>query len=161
MERIEGKIAAILDRTTVVINRGSRDGVSRSDEFYIYSEVGPFVDPDTGETLGTTRKIWGKVAVSTVEDRFSIAQTGYSSILDFVGRGLLGRQPLPVDGEAISTDLTHITVVLPVISASRVSMMTKDEGEALPEPSGKEPEGSQLSQTEGKTEREDGAASES
>ena len=71
----EGKIAAILSPVKVVINRGSRDGVEEGDYFLIYSELGPFPDPDTKENLGTTKQIWGRVEVSIVEKRFCIAET--------------------------------------------------------------------------------------
>jgi hypothetical protein len=71
----EGKIAAILSPAKVVINRGSNDGVEVGDYFYIYSEVGPFSDPDTKQDLGTTKQVWGKVEVSIVENRFCIAET--------------------------------------------------------------------------------------
>jgi hypothetical protein len=75
MSKIEGKIAAILSPTKVVINRGSKDGVRVGDYFYIYSEWGPFTDPDTKQNLGSTKRIWGKVEVSIVESRFCIAET--------------------------------------------------------------------------------------
>jgi len=73
--KIEGKIAAILDDKTVVINRGSSSGVNEGDKFHIYSEVGPFEDPDSGKELGVHRRIIGSVVVDTVEDKFCIAST--------------------------------------------------------------------------------------
>jgi hypothetical protein len=78
MEPIEGKIAAILDKSTVVINKGAIDGVSRDDEFYLFTEIGPFTDPDTGKNLGITKKIWGRVTVTILEDLFCIAETGWT-----------------------------------------------------------------------------------
>jgi hypothetical protein len=73
--QIEGKIAAILSSSKVVINRGSNDGVEQGDYFYIYSQLGPFTDPDTKENIGSAKQIWGKVQVKTVERRFCIAET--------------------------------------------------------------------------------------
>ncbi len=75
MSNIEGKIAAILSATQVVINRGSNDGVEQGDYFLIYSELGPFPDPDSNEDLGSTKQIWGRVNVRIVENRFCIAET--------------------------------------------------------------------------------------
>lgn len=72
---LEGKIAAILDDKTVVINKGSSHGVVKDDKFYIYSELGPFKDPESGEELGIHKKVLGSVVVDTVEDRFCIAST--------------------------------------------------------------------------------------
>jgi len=77
MENVDGKIAAILSRTRVVINRGSLNGVEKGDSFLIYTLLGPFHDPDTNENLGTTTEVWGRVSVTTVEDRFCVAETGY------------------------------------------------------------------------------------
>lgn len=74
---IEGKIAALLDKTTVVINRGAYHNVGIGDTFYIYSQIGPFTDPETGDDLGTTTKVWGKVEVTIVEDGFCVARTQY------------------------------------------------------------------------------------
>lgn len=77
MAAIVGKIAAILDKSTIVINKGAADGIERGNEFYVYTEIGPFIDPDTGEDLGTTKKILGKVEVTIVEERFAVAETGW------------------------------------------------------------------------------------
>jgi hypothetical protein len=88
MANVEGKIAAILSRTEVVINRGSQDGVEVGDSFYIYSQLGPFFDPDTRESLGVTIDIWGDVNVVKVEKRFCIAETGYQVIGSFFPPGL-------------------------------------------------------------------------
>jgi hypothetical protein len=74
-EIIEGKIAAILDKTTVVINRGRDHGIVPGNQFYIYSELGPFPDPDSGDELGTITRVWGQVEATTVEDRLCLART--------------------------------------------------------------------------------------
>lgn len=85
-EYLEGKIAAILDDKTVVINKGSSNGVVKNDKFYIYSEIGPFVDPESGEELGAHKKILGSVVVDTVEDKFCIASTPTKVVIsDFSG----------------------------------------------------------------------------
>jgi len=122
MDQIKGKIAAILDRTTVVINRGSLDGVSKGLKFYIYTELGPFNDPDTGENLGTIPRVWGKVVVSTVADRLCLARTEYEYITPFEMkflRGMLGERvqlELPVDRTEISGWPTEVHVGTEVIS---------------------------------------------
>jgi len=72
---LEGQVAAILDEKTVVINKGSSDGVSKGDKFYIYSEIGPFNDPNSGEELGVHREVLGSVVVDNLEERFCIAST--------------------------------------------------------------------------------------
>lgn len=153
MERIRGKIAAILDPTTVVINRGSRDGVSKSDEFYIYSELGPFFDPDTGEEIGTIKTVWGKVTVSNVEERLCLARTEHQMLMDWDWlSGMLGpRLKLPVDESEIEGRPTKIRVGVgtPVILRKRPPVVAEEEVETLPAPSAEEPEESAPLQSEG------------
>lgn len=118
-EQIEGKIAAILDKSTVVINRGHAHGVDKGEAFYIYSTLGPFVDPDTGEALGTTTRVWGKVEVTIIEDKFCVAKTPYESSL-FAGfpSYLFGNThiELPVAVADISKGLEKIKIGFSVIS---------------------------------------------
>ena len=123
MGKVEGKIAAILDHTSVVINLGSKDGVSQKDVFWIYSEIGPFFDPDTKDNLGSTKQIWGKVIVSTIEERFCIAKTAYetSNLFPLLGlASLLGTTTtqirLPINENQVQKgNLTKIEVGFKVI----------------------------------------------
>ena len=95
---IRGNVAAILDDTTVVINRGMNHGVQRQDIFYIYTELGPFEDPESGEDLGTAQKILGRVTVETVEDRFCIASSaGRTSVISLPTPFATRRSRLPID----------------------------------------------------------------
>jgi hypothetical protein len=144
MEQIEGKIAAILDRTTVIINRGSLDGVSKGLTFYVYTELGPFNDPDTGEDLGTIVNVWGKVVVSNVADRLCMARTGYeyvpgieASLLGGLFRGRRVQVKLPVDEGDISGWPVTLGVGTQVISQrpAPAAITAGEEVEALPAPS--------------------------
>lgn len=140
MEQIKGKIAAILDRTTMVINRGSLDGVSRGLVFYIYTELGPFRDPDTGKDLGTIPHVWGRVVVANVANRLCIAGTEYKYTggweLDlgqlFGGRRV--RIELPIDETQISGWPIKVDVGTEVISErpSSAAVTAEEEVEALP-----------------------------
>ena len=142
MEQIRGKIAAVLDRTTIVINRGSLDGVSRGLVFYIYTELGPFTDPDTGEDLGTIPQVWGRVVVSNVADRLCIAGTEYEYTTTWgldraLLRGVLGERvqiKLPIDESQISGWPTKVDVGTEVISErpSSAAVTAEEEVEALP-----------------------------
>ncbi len=149
MERVEGKIAAILDRTTVVINRGARDGVSEDDVFWIYSELGPFTDPDTKENLGTTKEIWGKVVVTTVEERFCVAKTEYQ-VKNFAAMmglaNIFGTTTeqirLPVDESQISNKLTKIKVGFNAILQKQQAEIVEKKVAALPAKTSDEDEAS-------------------
>jgi hypothetical protein len=139
-DRIKGKIAAILSKTEVVINRGEDDGVTRGAIFYVYSLIGPILDPDTGEELGEIPRIWGEIEVSVVEDRFSVAKTRYKTVesplnilakspsyLDlFSGLQMQVQEELPVDRDEIARFEPRIRVGSPVISAKRISPEHED-----------------------------------
>jgi len=137
-ENIEGKIAAILDRSTVVINRGSDQGIEMGTEFYIYSKLGPFFDPDSGESLGETTKIWGKVKATIIEKRFCVAETQYqtSSILypmfEITRLFRTEQIELPVDDDDITPVIEEIKVGFPVMSVPRIREIENKEILELP-----------------------------
>ena len=97
---IRGKVAAILDTTSVVINLGAADGITKGEEFHFFGEMGPFPDPDTGEPLGGIRQRKATVRVSLVAERFCIARTRLRSKWE-LGQSiseLLGSyEELPID----------------------------------------------------------------
>jgi hypothetical protein len=139
MKPIEGKIAAIIDTTTVVINKGRADGVKRDEEFYVYTELGPFFDPDTGENLGGTKSVWGRVHVTILEERFCVAETGWtweSGPMDW--RKMFGEKvqiELPVAEEDIADDwLLEVKVGTPVVSVVRQATLESNDEVALLEP---------------------------
>ena len=49
---IEGKVAAVIDDTTLVLNIGSEQGVVEGTVFAIFATHGQIVDSDSGEALG-------------------------------------------------------------------------------------------------------------
>jgi hypothetical protein len=72
---LEGKIAKILGRNEVVINKGRADGVKTGMMFEIFAPEGEEVwDPDTGETLGTVEDIKAKAEITEVKDRLAVAK---------------------------------------------------------------------------------------
>lgn len=77
MATIEGKVAAILSRTELIINRGSDHGVSKGDKFYVEAEIGPVYDPETNEDLGKLTRVWGNVEVTRIAEKFCLAGTEY------------------------------------------------------------------------------------
>lgn len=123
----------------MVINRGSKDGVSKKDIFWIYSELGPFFDPDTKDNLGTSKRIWGKVVVSSVEERFCIARTEYQTrnlsplagLANLFGTTVEQIQ-LPVEESQISRDLTKIEVGFKALLEKHQETVAEKKVEALP-----------------------------
>lgn len=72
---IEGRVAKVLNKREVVVNRGSAHGVERGMQFGIIEESEQFIDPETNEPLGAITRTKIRVRVSDVQPRFSIART--------------------------------------------------------------------------------------
>ena len=69
---IRGKIAAAVDETKVVINRGARDGVTRDMKFAVYLTVPTIRDPeDPSNVLDGVRYKKATITAKTVRERMS------------------------------------------------------------------------------------------
>ena len=66
---ITGKVAAIIDDTTLVLNVGYEDGVKEGMAFAVFAEQRDIQDPDTGESLGKWEMGKARVAVVHVQAR--------------------------------------------------------------------------------------------
>ena len=72
---LEGKVAKILGRGEIVINRGRQNGVRQGMLFEVFAPEGEEVwDPDTGETLGTVEDVKARAEVTEVKDRLAVAR---------------------------------------------------------------------------------------
>ena len=72
---VEGKVAKILGKGEVVLNRGRTHGVRPGMHFEIFAPEGEEVwDPDTGETLGTVEDVKAKAEVTEVKEKLAIAR---------------------------------------------------------------------------------------
>jgi len=69
---ITGKVAKIVDESTVVINVGSKDGVKEAMRFLIVAEGDEVKDPDSGEVLGKWEIVKGRVVVSHAQERLAV-----------------------------------------------------------------------------------------
>lgn len=76
MNRIEGKVARILNARTLVINRGSTAGVTVGMQFAILNSRGADIkDPDTGEVIGSVELPKVIVKVVQVHENVAVAST--------------------------------------------------------------------------------------
>ncbi len=73
-DRIEGRVARIVDENTVIVNRGEAHGVKRGMKFVIFAEGDEVTDPETGESLGRWEVVKGYVSVVHVQERMSICE---------------------------------------------------------------------------------------
>ncbi|MFV1975441.1 MAG: hypothetical protein ACC651_06800 [Candidatus Scalindua sp.] len=77
MEKIEGKVARILDEYSIVINIGRNNGVVNGMVFAVFVQSNEEVkDPDSGEVLGKLENIKEHVFVAHVQDKFSTCVAG-------------------------------------------------------------------------------------
>lgn len=75
-ERLEGKVAQVLNEREVVINRGRDHGVTEGMKFAILTE-NPIevIDPDSGDSLGLIDREKIRVQAAEIHDNFSICTT--------------------------------------------------------------------------------------
>lgn len=110
MYGIEGKVAKIIDIYSVVINKGSIDGVEDEMRFIIYDKGEEIFDPDTLMSLGNLEYVKAKVKITYVSENYSIAETyeggfsdsPYSRMIPLI-RGEYERKELPLDEPLISS----------------------------------------------------------
>jgi hypothetical protein len=70
--RIEGKVAKIVDESTVVINRGADSGVAEGMRFVIVAQGDEVMDPDTGRSLGTWEVVKGYLSATHVQPKLAV-----------------------------------------------------------------------------------------
>ncbi|HEV8045346.1 MAG TPA: hypothetical protein VGP38_09210 [Rubrobacter sp.] len=77
---VEGKVAKILGKGEIVLNRDRSHGVRQGMFFEIFAPEGEEVwDPDTGETLGTVEDIKAKAEVTEVKEKLAVARISEAS----------------------------------------------------------------------------------
>lgn len=65
-------VAKVIDKYTVVMNRGSEHGVKKGDQFLIYYiDEEELIDPETGESLGRLEVVRGTGSVIHVQPKMS------------------------------------------------------------------------------------------
>lgn len=75
MEAITGKVISIQDDETIVINKGSQDGVSMSCRFLIYNLGEELFDPDTNESLGVLEIVCGVGKPAHIQEKMTTLVT--------------------------------------------------------------------------------------
>lgn len=64
-------VAKVLDEYTVVINRGSDDGIKQGQTFLIFSTGDEVVDPESKESLGLLELVRGRGSVTHVQPKMA------------------------------------------------------------------------------------------
>jgi len=68
---IEGQVARILDDESIVVNRGSADGVREGMRFVVFAEHDEVTDPATGRSLGRIEIVKARVVAAHVQERMA------------------------------------------------------------------------------------------
>ena len=67
------RVIRIFDRRRIAINIGAADGVKPEEKLLIYTPDDDIVDPQTGQSLGTYRRLKATVYVKEVFENFCVA----------------------------------------------------------------------------------------
>lgn len=106
MVEIKGKVAAILDQYTLVLNIGTENGVKKGMKFVIYELGDSISDPETAAVLGSLEIVKGFAEVVNIQEklctvRSSEEQTEYLSPIWTVSKQITKRVSLPVSGSTV------------------------------------------------------------
>lgn len=96
-EPIRGKVARILNSRELVINVGSKGGVTTGMRFDVMDTKGENItDPDTGQLLGSVERQKVRVQVSNVQENLSVASTYKEKTVNVGGNiGLASQMFMP------------------------------------------------------------------
>lgn len=143
---IEGKIAKILDKNTLVANIGESDGVEEGMRFLIYQPGERILDPDTGEPLGDAPDVEkAEVVAAEVKEKMTVMKSDtitYTRMKDPTNLtlpGLFGKQ------EEVVTERKDLNTKKPVPDdRSKIS-----EGDSIRQIPPEELEGDESEEPEG------------
>ncbi len=71
---ITGKVAAVIDATTLVLNVGSRQGVREGNLFAVIAAQQEIIDPDSGASLGPWEIVKARLVVTHVQEAMCTAR---------------------------------------------------------------------------------------
>ena len=112
--KVTGQIIRILDKRTVIINRGKEDGITDQTVFRILGGPEEIIDPISHETLGAVTVVKSRVKAQRAYDKFTIATTKWTDY---------DRTPGRLSQTALLDSLLGATIPVKV-----------DEGELLVDP---------------------------
>lgn len=101
---IRGEVADIRDQETVVINKGSDDGVESGMKFMIYRQGESVEDPTTGEDMGRVEIPIARIKPLHVMENMTLMQSDEKKVTDTSPFGFLNQkktvtQSLPIEGD--------------------------------------------------------------
>lgn len=92
------KVAKVIDRYTVVINRGEKHGIKVGQRFLIYSIGDEILDPDTNESLGNLEIVKGTGRVIHSQEKIATIASDMKSSPSRTVRRVKESDPLGIRG---------------------------------------------------------------
>lgn len=77
---MEAKVIKIVDEYKIAINKGSLDGVNKSDKFIIFKKGEELFDPDTNESLGFLEIPKLKMKVFNIQEKMTLLESNETII---------------------------------------------------------------------------------
>lgn len=116
---IKGKIAAIINTVTVIINKGSLDGVNKGMKFVIKLSIPSVVDPDDPDNILNDLyfekgkividKTYDRMAMGTIQGEVEYFQNALTSLSSSFAMGITQQTKYPeVDSEIIKKESWRI-----------------------------------------------------
>lgn len=136
---IEGKIAKILDKHTLVANVGETDGVESGMRFQIYTPGRRIRDPETNEVLGSAPDVEkGEVVADEVMENMTVMKSKtktYTKVVDptnFNVPDIFGkREKTVVEQEDLNTDEPVPEDRTKISEGDSLRQIAKDEEESV------------------------------
>lgn len=103
----EIKVIKILDRASIIINAGEKDGIGTGDMFFITAHSESIIDPFTKENLGSIKQYKAKIEATQVYEKMSVCQNAdRTKSLAAVAQLFTTekREPLNIDPSDIPSD---------------------------------------------------------
>ncbi|AWA05295.1 hypothetical protein [Aeromonas hydrophila] len=69
------RVANVLDEYQFVLNKGSKDGISANERYFIFSKGPMIIDPETNEELEAVEVPKGIVKVKHVQERICVVES--------------------------------------------------------------------------------------
>ena len=74
-EVLKGKVAFVLDPCTIVIDKGSEDGIKEGQRFLIFYNGDEIIDPDTKKSLGILEIICGEGKIKHIQENMTTLES--------------------------------------------------------------------------------------
>lgn len=68
-------VAQIVNNKTLILNKGSREGIQKGQEYIVYKLGDRIIDPETHEDLGQWEIVRGRGEIVVVEEKYSVLES--------------------------------------------------------------------------------------